>query len=103
MIDPKAIKPKRNICLVRLEKAEEKTAGGIYLPETAQDRKKTEHKIGTVLAVGPGKFCPELNRVVATLAEVGDKVIFDPPYLCPVRGHDDLFLIEDDALMATIK
>ncbi len=56
--------------LVRPSKAEEKTSGGILLPETAQER---PHR-GEVLAAGPGKF--EDGIVVPMLVKQGDTVLY---------------------------
>lgn len=99
-VDPSLIRPLRNVALVKLIDVEKVTTGGIHIPETAADRLKTEHKIGRVLAVGPGKVWDTGFRVAEV--KVGDIAIFDPPYAAKVRGHDDLFLVEDDAILATI-
>ncbi len=46
-----SIKPLQDRVLVRPADAEEKTAGGIIIPDTAQEKPQK----GTVMAVGPGK------------------------------------------------
>lgn len=102
-IDPSKIRPKRNVVLVKLVEAEKVTKGGIHIPEIAQDKLKLEHKLGVVVAFGPGKFSTELDRTIPTSAAVGEQVIFDPPYSAKVRGHDDLYLVEDDAILATVE
>ena len=103
-IDPKKIKPKRNVVLVELVKPPDVTKGGIHIPETAQDRQKLEHRVGKVLAVGPGKkFADDPSDArIPTDTKKGDIVLFDPPYAAAVRGHPDLFLVEDDAILATV-
>ena len=56
-------------------KAETKTAGGIYLPESSVK----ELNEATVLAVGPGGLDKEGNRVPPSVAP-GDKVLV--PQVC---------------------
>ena len=46
-----SLKPLRDKVVVERSEAEEKTAGGIVLPDTAKDKPKQ----GTVIAVGPGR------------------------------------------------
>jgi len=53
--------------MVKLEKNEAKTAGGIIIPDTAQE--KTQQ--GTVVAVGPGT---EKEKITV---KNGDKVMYD--------------------------
>jgi chaperonin GroES len=53
--------------MVKLEKNEAKTAGGIIIPDTAQE--KTQQ--GTVIAVGPGT---EKEKITV---KNGDKVMYD--------------------------
>lgn len=65
------LKPLGDRIVVRRESAEEKTAGGILLPDAAKNKPSR----GTVLAVGPGKMKPDGTRAEMQL-KVGDKVIF---------------------------
>ena len=51
--------------------AEEKTAGGIVLPDSAQEKPQR----GTVLAVGPGKLLDSGSRAELSVA-IGDEVIY---------------------------
>lgn len=54
---------------------ETKTPGGIMLPDSAQDKGKIRR--GTVLAVGPGKFNPEIMDGREPIhVEVGDTVLW---------------------------
>ena len=65
------IKPLGDKLLVEVLEAEEKTKGGIILPDTAKEE-KTE---GKVLSVGPGKVL-ESGKVQPLEVKSGDKVIF---------------------------
>ena len=58
------IKPLGDRVLVKLEEVEEKTAGGIFIPQTAQEKTQS----GTVVAVGDD----EMIKVKA-----GQKVMYD--------------------------
>jgi chaperonin GroES len=59
------LKPLADRVMVKLEKNEAKTAGGIIIPDTAQEKTQT----GTVIAVGDDK---DVIKVKA-----GDKVMYD--------------------------
>ena len=65
------VKPLGDKILVEILEAEEKTKGGIILPDTAKEE-KTE---GKVVSVGPGKVL-ESGKVQALEVKKGDKVIF---------------------------
>src|SRR3989338_3809923 len=65
------IKPLGDKILVEVLEAEEKTKGGIFLPDTAKEE-KTE---GKVIAVGGGKVL-DSGKVQALEVKKGDKVIF---------------------------
>ena len=61
------------VLVKREEKEMEKSAGGIIIPDTAQ---KEKSKIGTVVAVGPGRTSDE-GRLIPTSIKPGSKVIFN--------------------------
>lgn len=65
------IKPLGDRILVELLEAEEKTKGGIILPDTAKEE-KTE---GKVIAVGSGKLL-ESGKIQPLEVKKGDRVIF---------------------------
>ncbi|MBN9119362.1 MAG: co-chaperone GroES [Planctomycetes bacterium] len=65
------LKPIADRIVVRREAAEEKTAGGILLPDAAKNKPQR----GTVVAVGPGKLKPDGTRAEMQL-KAGDKVLF---------------------------
>ena len=66
-----ALKPLRDKVVVERSEAEQKTAGGILLPDTAKDKPKE----GTVVAVGPGRVLDN-GEVKALEVKKGDKVLF---------------------------
>ena len=66
-----AIKPLADRVLVKPLVSNEKTAGGIYLPDTAKEK----HQEGTVIAVGPGKVSDD-GKKIAMEVKVGDRVLY---------------------------
>jgi chaperonin GroES len=82
------IRPLGDRVLVKVEEVEEKTAGGIFIPQTAQE--KTQ--IATVAAIGDDKD-------VITV-KVGDKIMYDKYAGTSVKvdGSDHLLLRMADIL-----
>jgi chaperonin GroES len=82
------------IVVERLE-AEDKTKGGIYLPESAKEKPKQ----GKVVSVGPGKVLDSGSRGSMTLKK-GDLVLFTS-YAgteVEVSGKEVLIMSEDDVM-----
>jgi len=65
------IKPLADRVVIKPAEAEEKTSGGIILPDTAKE-KPIE---GTVVAVGPGKTADD-GKVIKPEVKVGDRVLY---------------------------
>lgn len=82
------------VVIKRLE-AEDRTAGGIVLPEQAQE----EPQQGRVLSVGDGRLLPDGTRVEHQVTE-GDRVVFLRYAGSPVSvdGQEMLILSEDEIL-----
>ena len=87
------IKPINDKVLVKRLEAEEKTAGGIVLPDNAK-KQPTE---GRVIAVGTGKLLKDGSRAAFQVKE-GDRVIFSSYGGTDVKvsGEEYLLLGEDD-------
>ena len=66
-----ALKPLDDRVVVKPLDAEEKTAGGIVLPDAAREKPQR----GTVTAVGPGRLLESGERCPVSVA-VGDQVLF---------------------------
>src|SRR4051812_13914267 len=66
-----AIRPLEDRVVIQQIEAEEKTAGGIVLPDTAKEKPQR----GKVLSVGPGKMLDSGERSPISLKE-GDEVLF---------------------------
>ena len=65
------VRPLDDRVVVEPLEAEDKTAGGILLPDTAKQKPQR----GRVLAVGPGKLLDNGNRAALNVAK-GDEVIY---------------------------
>jgi chaperonin GroES len=65
------IKPLDDRVVVELVEAEETTAGGIVLPDSAKEKPQR----GRVVAVGPGKLLDSGERCAVSVS-VGDEVLF---------------------------
>ncbi len=91
----KGFRPLHDRVLVRRIEAEEKTPGGIIIPDTAKE-KPVE---GEVLAVGAGAR-DESGRIVLLDVKVGDRVLFGKWAGTDViiDGEDRLILKEADIL-----
>ena len=89
------IRPLNDRILVQRVDEEEKTAGGIIIPDNAKE-KPVE---GTIIAVGPGKLNDAGERVAVQVKE-GDTVLFSKYGGADVRidGEDYLIMREDDVL-----
>lgn len=64
------ILPLHDNIFCRLDDRENRSAGGIIIPDSAQ----TKQQEGTVIAVGPGKVCDN-GQVVAPSVNPGDRVL----------------------------
>ncbi len=82
------------VVVKRLE-AEEKTAGGIILPDAAQEKPQQ----GRVLSVGDGRLLPNGTRAENQVAE-GDRVLFSSysGSEVVVDGEELLIMAEDEIL-----
>ena len=88
-------RPLHDRVVVRRIEAEEKTAGGIIIPDTAKEKPQE----GEVVAVGPGAR-DESGKVVALDVKAGDRVLFGKWSGTEVRidGKDLLIMKESDIM-----
>jgi chaperonin GroES len=88
--------PLNDRIVVKAVNAEEKTAGGIFLPDSAQE-KPTEAE---VIAVGPGKTL-ENGRVVALEVKPGDRVIYAKYGGTEIKiGSEEFVILRQDDILA---
>ncbi len=89
------VRPLRDRVVVKRIDAEEKSAGGIIIPDTAKEKPQQ----GEVVAVGPGAR-DEAGKVVPLDVKVGDRVLFGKWSGSEVKidGEDLLIMKESDIL-----
>jgi len=93
------VKPLNDRIVVRRDASDEKTKGGLLLPEQA--KKKPQR--GTILAVGPGKMDKKTGERHPMQLKAGDKVLFtswagDEVKQPAVKEGDVLIMHEEDVL-----
>jgi chaperonin GroES len=89
------IRPLNDRILVKRLEEEEKTAGGIIIPDSAKEKPAE----GEIVAVGPGKL-NDAGARVAMDVKAGDRVLFSKYGGTDVKldGDDYLIMREDDIL-----
>lgn len=90
------IRPLLDRVLVKRLATEEKTAGGIIIPDSAKEKGQT----GEVIAVGKGRSLAD-GSVVPMNVKVGDKVLL-PKYAGTDAGND-LVIIKEDEILGIIE
>ncbi len=89
------LKPLGDKIIVEPVPAEEKTASGLYVPDTAK-KKSTE---GTVVAVGRGKMVD--GKLIEPEVKVGDVVIYSKYGGTEVTiGAKDYVILDEDNILA---
>jgi chaperonin GroES len=94
------IHPLDDRVVVEPVEAEERTAGGIVLPDSAQEKPQRGH----VVALGPGRLLENGQRATLSVA-IGDEVIYGKYSWSDIEvdGHDVKILRETDILAKVMK
>lgn len=93
------LQPLGDRVVVRRDESEERTAGGLYLPESAKNKPSR----GVVVSVGGGRVLDDGSRSKFTVRE-GDRVLFlsyageDFKF-----GEDEFLLMRESDILAVIK
>lgn len=89
------VKPLQDRILVKRIQEEEKTKGGIIIPDAAKEKPQE----GIVVAVGDGKVLDNGKRVAPSV-KAGDKILFGKYSGTEIKvdGEEHLILREDDIL-----
>ena len=92
------LQPLGDRVVIRRETAEEKTKGGLYLPDTAKDKPAR----GTVVSIGDGRLLDSGKRAPFQIKE-GDKVLFLSYAGEEFKiGDDELLLMRESDVLAII-
>jgi chaperonin GroES len=88
------IRPLHDRLIIKRINEEEKTKGGLIIPDTVKEKPQE----GTVIAVGPGK--PEDGKVISLDVKAGDRILFGKYSGTEIKldGEEHLILREDDIL-----
>ena len=94
------IRPLYDRIIIKPLEAEEKTKGGILLPDTAKEKPQE----GKVVAAGEGKVLDNGN-IQALKVKVGDRVLYGKYSGTEIKTKDDedLLILREDDILAIIK
>ncbi len=94
-----ALRPLRDKVVVKPSDADEKSAGGIFLPDAA--KKKPQE--GTIIAVGTGRILDD-GTIKALSVKVGDKVVYSKYGGTEVKLEgSDFVLLDEDQIFAVLE
>ncbi|MBS0385313.1 MAG: co-chaperone GroES [Proteobacteria bacterium] len=94
-----SFRPLHDRVVVRRVKEEEKTKGGIIIPDTAQEKPQE----GEVIAVGPGARDEDGERVPLDV-KVGDRILFGKWSGTEVKiDGEDLLIMKESDIMGIIE
>ena len=87
--------------VVKANEAEERTASGLVIPDTAKEKPQQ----GSVLAVGPGRRSEQTGELIPLDVKVGDTVVYSKygGTEITVEGEDLLILSSRDVLAIVSK
>ena len=92
-------RPLHDRVLVRRVEAEEKTAGGIIIPDTAKEKPQE----GEVIAVGPGAR-NEAGQLQPLDVKAGDRILFGKWSGTEIKlGGEDLIIMKESDVMGVIE
>ncbi len=92
-------RPLHDRVLVRRIEADERTAGGIIIPDTAKEKPQE----GEVIAVGPGAR-DESGKLVELDVKVGDRILFGKWSGTEIRlNGEDLLIMKESDVMGVIE
>lgn len=97
-INISTVQPLGDRVFVKISASEEKTAGGILLPDTAKEKPQ----LGEVVAVGSGKVDKNGKRIPLDV-KIGDKVLYSKYAGTEVKmGNEEYILLTERDILATV-
>lgn len=92
------VKPLGDRVFVKVSASEEKTAGGLYLPDTAKEKPQ----VGEIISVGDGKLKDDGSRMAMDV-KVGDKVLYSKYAGTDIKlGTDEYVLLSEKDILAVV-
>jgi chaperonin GroES len=93
------LRPLQDLVVIRRVAAEEKTVGGIFIPDTAQE-KPVE---GEIVAAGPGARSED-GKIRPLDVEVGDRVLFGKWSGTEIKlDGEELIIIKESDLLGVVE
>ncbi len=92
------VKPLGDRVFIKVSASEEKTAGGILLPDTAKEKPQ----IGEIVAVGPGKRNEDGSRQSIDI-EIGNQVLYSKYAGTDIKlGTEEYVLLSEKDILAIV-
>ncbi len=92
------IKPLSDRVVVKAQDAEEQTASGLYIPDSAKEKPQR----GTVIAVGPGRV--ENGAKIEMSVNAGDTVLYGKYSGTEISlGGDDLLIMRESDILGIVQ
>ncbi len=92
------VKPLGDRIFIKVSESEEKTAGGILLPDSAKEKPQ----VGEVAQVGPGKLNDDGSRQTPEVS-IGDKVLYSKYAGTDIKlGGDEYVLLSEKDILAIV-
>jgi chaperonin GroES len=92
------VKPLSDRVFVKVSASEEKTAGGILLPDAAKEKPQ----VGEIVAVGPGKRSDDGSRQEPEV-KIGDKVLYSKYAGTDIKlGAEEYVLLSEKDILAVV-
>jgi chaperonin GroES len=93
------IRPLQDRVMVKRLEEEQKTAGGIIIPDTAKEKPQK----GEIIAAGPGKK-DENGKLIPLDVKAGDKVLFSKYAGTEIKVEgEELLIMREDDIMGVIE
>jgi chaperonin GroES len=91
------ITPLGDRVVVKAEQAEEKTASGLFIPDTAKEKPQK----GTIVAVGPGRV--ENGTKIEMSVKAGDTVLYGKYAGTEISlGDDDVLIMRESDILGVV-
>jgi chaperonin GroES len=92
------VKPLGDRVFVKVSASEEKTAGGIFIPDAAKEKPQ----VGEIVQVGPGKRNDDGTRQ-APEVKIGDKVLYSKYAGTDIKlGDEEYVLLSEKDILAVV-
>ncbi len=92
------VKPLADRVFVKVSASEDRTAGGILLPDTAKEKPQ----VGEIVAVGPGKRSDDGSRQDLEV-KIGDKVLYSKYAGTDIKlGTEEYVLLSEKDILAVV-